>query len=44
MIFADRRYMVSWPWRESNPDLPQNYISACSWKTEIDSNEISEDP
>ena len=25
VIFADGRYMVSWPWRESNPDLPQNY-------------------
>ena len=21
----DGRYMVSWPWRENNPDLPQNY-------------------
>ena len=25
VIFADERYMVSWPWRESNTDLPQNY-------------------
>jgi len=25
VTFADGRYMVSWPWRESNPDLPQNY-------------------
>jgi len=25
ITFVDGRYMVSWPWRESNPDLPQNY-------------------
>ena len=25
VIFSDGRYMVSWPWRESNPDLPENY-------------------
>lgn len=23
--FTDGRYMVTWPWRESAPDLPQNY-------------------
>ena len=25
VTFADGRYMDSWPWRESNPDLPLNY-------------------
>ena len=25
VIFTDGRYMVSRPWRESNPDLPENY-------------------
>ena len=25
VTFADGRYLVTWPWRESTPDLPQNY-------------------
>ena len=27
IMFTDGRYMymVAWPWRENNPDLPQNY-------------------
>ena len=28
VIFSNGRYMVSWPWRESNPDLPENYQPA----------------
>ena len=23
--FVDGRYMVTWPWKEENPDLPENY-------------------
>ena len=23
--FVDGRYMVTWPWKEKNPDLPENY-------------------
>ena len=23
--FTDSRYLVAWPWKESSPDLPDNY-------------------
>ena len=23
--FVDGRYLVRWPWKEPNPDLPDNY-------------------
>lgn len=23
--FVDGRYMVTWPWKEKDPDLPENY-------------------
>ena len=23
--FINGRYMVAWPWKEENPDLPENY-------------------
>ena len=25
VTFADGRYLVTWPWRESTPDMPQYY-------------------
>ena len=28
VTFADGRYMVTWPWIENTPDLPQNNLLA----------------
>lgn len=25
VVLADGRYLVTWPWKEKSPDLPQNY-------------------